>query len=157
MYAVDERGSKDQRILYDFLVELYPQYEVIYEFPLFDLNQRIDLFIPYLGIAVEYNGRQHYEFIEHFHKDLSGFESSKLQDSKKSNYLVEKGIKLLCVDYNNMVNSKEELKERLDALPYPLNEYEILESTNVNKKSYLNKQKLYRQEQAKKYKKQRLG
>lgn len=52
-YKVDQRGSKNQRILYDWLIELYPSLEIIYEQPLYDLGQRIDLYIPSLGIAIE--------------------------------------------------------------------------------------------------------
>ena len=36
------------------LHELYPQYEIVYEFPLVELGQRIDIYIPQLGIALEY-------------------------------------------------------------------------------------------------------
>jgi len=50
---MDERGSKDQKIIYQYLKELYPTYEIIYEFQLYEIKQRIDIFIPYLGIAVE--------------------------------------------------------------------------------------------------------
>lgn len=52
-YRIDDRGSKDQRILYDFLYELYPGQDVIYEYMLYELNQRIDLYIPHLAIAIE--------------------------------------------------------------------------------------------------------
>lgn len=51
--VVDGRGSKDQRLLFDMLKELYPKLDIVYEFPLYDLNQRLDLFIPVLGLAIE--------------------------------------------------------------------------------------------------------
>lgn len=54
-YKVDQRGSKDQRILYDYLTELYPNLQVVYEYPLYELGQRIDLYIPNLALAIEYN------------------------------------------------------------------------------------------------------
>ena len=53
--GVDGRGSKPQRLLYDYLIELYPSYHVIYEYPLYDVNQRVDLFIPAIGLAIEYS------------------------------------------------------------------------------------------------------
>lgn len=53
MAKLDERGSKVQHELYNLLVEAYPQYNVVYEYPIGDLGQRIDLFIPALGIAIE--------------------------------------------------------------------------------------------------------
>lgn len=54
-YKVDQRGSKDQRILYDYLSELYPSLQIVYEYPLHELGQRIDIYIPNLALAIEYN------------------------------------------------------------------------------------------------------
>lgn len=144
MYKVDERGSSDQRLLYQYLSELYPTQKIIYEFPLHEIHQRIDIYIPYLGIAIEYNGRQHYEYVEHFHKDLSGFHSSKLLDSKKYNFLVEKGIKLVYIPFDQMVDNKEELLALIENTPYPLDNYEILDEVNINKVNKLNKQREFR-------------
>ena len=47
-YKIDGRGSKDQKILYQMLHDIYPQYEIVYEFPLYELGQRIDIYIPNL-------------------------------------------------------------------------------------------------------------
>lgn len=100
-------------------------------------------------------GRQHVEFVQHFHKDLNGFEISKLQDRKKNNYLNDKGIRLLRINYNDMVKTKEELQDRIDSLPDLGIDYEILEETNLNKKAKLKKQSLQRKEYYKKIKKDR--
>lgn len=51
--AVDGRGSIPQRMLYSLLKEIYPNYQIVYEYPIGDLEQRIDIFIPDLGIAIE--------------------------------------------------------------------------------------------------------
>ena len=83
-YKVDQRGSKNQRILYDWLIELYPSLEIIYEQPLYDLGQRIDLYIPSLGIAVEYQGEQHHKLVSHFHKSIEDFnEQEWFNENKK--------------------------------------------------------------------------
>lgn len=50
---IDGRGSEPQRLLYNFLKELYPSQKLHYEFYVEELNQRIDLYLPYLGIAIE--------------------------------------------------------------------------------------------------------
>lgn len=130
MYKVDERGSKDQRILYDWLYEIYNN--VIYEYALEEIGLRVDLYIPKLGIAVEYHGRQHYEYIEHFHKHFSDFEYAQYLDRKKESYLIEHGIKLVVIPYNQMVTSKEELKQLIDSVPYPDMEYEPIEEKVVD-------------------------
>lgn len=146
-YSVDGRGSEDQRILYDWLYQIYK--DVIYEYPLPEINQRVDLYIPKLGIAVEYHGRQHYEYIEHFYKHFSDFEFSLSLDRKKENYLIEHGIKLVIVPYNKMVKSIEELKELIASTPYPDMEYIPLEeekSSNSFKDKLKEKNKKLRDE-----------
>lgn len=54
-YKVDGRGSKDQKIIYQYLHDLYKEHNIIYEYPLYELNQRIDIYIPNLALAVEYS------------------------------------------------------------------------------------------------------
>lgn len=50
---VDGRGSGPQKLLFSFLKELYPTQKIHYEFYIEELNQRIDLYLPYLGLAIE--------------------------------------------------------------------------------------------------------
>lgn len=120
--AVDNRGSYDQRVLYSMLKELYPAYEIVYEFQLPN-GQRFDLFIPALGIAVEYQGAQHYKFTEHWHKDINGFINQKRGDIVKAELSEQNGIKLVTIDYNKMILDSKELKEIIDSTPYPDAEY----------------------------------
>lgn len=132
--AVDGRGSIPQRMLYNLLKEIYPHYQIVYEYPLGDLEQRIDLFIPDLGIAVEYNGEQHYKFISHFHKDETDWNKSVLLDKQKINYLEEKGVKLVIIPFNTKIKTAAELKEVIDNTEYPDYEYSGLETkTNAQK------------------------
>ena len=118
----DGRGSKGQRMLYDWLNQLYPKSEVIYEQLIDDLNLRIDLYLPEQYLAVEYSGRQHYEYIPHFHKSYEDFEQGKLYDQKKLDYLLEHGITLIEVPYNHNLKSKEDLLTLINNTtksPYP--------------------------------------
>ena len=137
MYKVDERGSKDQRTLYDYMTALYPKYEIIYEFPLYDIGQRIDIFVPVLGIALEYDGRQHTHFIEHFHKNAEGWKKAFNLDSQKTKYLMEKGVKLVRIPFDEMVENKEELKQIIDSIPFPDTEYSGFETSSPKKKKEL--------------------
>jgi len=153
--TIDGRGSEDQKILFEYLKQIYPNQKIYYEFLIHDLNIRLDLYLPYLGLAIEYDGRQHTEFVAHFHKDLLGFEVSKFQDKKKNSYLTDKGIKLLRINYNNMVKNCDELIERINSLPDLGIDYEILEELNVNKKNKLKKQSEQRKDYYKKLKKEK--
>jgi hypothetical protein len=149
---VDLRGSKDQQLLYSYLKQLYPTQLIYYEFPIRELNHRIDLYLPYLGLAIEYDGIQHYEFVEHFHKDPSGLENIKYQDKKKSDFLCERGIKLIRIPHKEMIQSAEELRELIETTKYPLPDFEILDDTNTEKKTKLKKQSTQRKEYLKKLK-----
>ena len=94
MARLDERGSEAQHFFYNVLSAAYPEYEVVYEYPIGEIGQRIDLFIPALGIAVEYDGIQHDKFNSFFFKDESAWNNSVHLDRKKNKYLEEKGVKV---------------------------------------------------------------
>ena len=145
-YKIDNRGSKDQKILYDFLTELYPTYNIIYEFPLYDLNQRIDIYIPNLALAIEYDGRQHVDFIEHFHKDIETFKLHQKMDIQKNEYLLLHGIKLIRILYNEMVKDKDELLKIITDTPYPDFPFIPLPEKSNNEISFKRKEKEKRQE-----------
>lgn len=152
---VDGRGSEPQRLLYSYLKELYPTQTIHYEFLIDELNQRIDIYLPYLGIAIEFDGIQHSEYTPFFHKDYSDFNLGKLLDRKKSDFLIERGIKLVRIPHNKMVKSSQELKDLIDSLSYPADDFTILEEINNAHQLNLEKQRSYRKEQYKKYKEKR--
>lgn len=139
--AVDGRGSDSQRRFYDLLKEVYPIYEVIYEYAIGEIDQRLDLFIPVLGIAVEYNGVQHYKFSSFYHKDETDWNKGKLLDKKKADYLNDRGVKLVVIPYNTKIKTAEQLKEYIDSIPYPDIEYAGLESKSNHQKHVEKKQK----------------
>lgn len=73
--------------------------EYLIEYPLKDSKQRFDFFLPQYNIAIEYNGKQHYEYIKFFHKTLEGFEQYKMRDLKKEEYCKNNNIKLIKISY----------------------------------------------------------
>lgn len=101
------------------LHELYPQYEIVYEFPLVELGQRIDIYIPQLGIALEYQGRQHSHLVSHFHKSVEDFKYQLKLDQQKKEYLYLRGIKVIYIEFDAMVKSSEDLKKIIDETSYP--------------------------------------
>lgn len=112
--AVDGRGSILQRQVYEWLVELYPNQEVVYEHSIGELGMRIDLFLPLIGLAIEIQGRQHREFNSFFHKDEIAWNQGILYDKKKKEYLLSKGCKFLEIHDNIKISSAQELKEYID-------------------------------------------
>lgn len=64
-----------------------------------DFNLELDCYNPELGIAVEYNGVQHYKFIPFFHKNKEAFLNQKYRDDMKRRICKENGILLIEVPY----------------------------------------------------------
>lgn len=62
----------------------------------------LDFFIPALMIAYEVQGRQHFEFVAHFHGDKMTFAKAKKKDRLKRDWLEINGIQLVELNYNEV-------------------------------------------------------
>ncbi len=63
-----------------------------------------------LKIAFEYNGIQHYQYVEHFHNgDIKEFEQQKVRDEIKKEYCLKENIELIVIPYR--IEKNEELAE----------------------------------------------
>jgi hypothetical protein len=60
----------------------------------------LDCYNDELKIAVEYNGKQHYEFIPYFHSNKEAFQNMKYRDYMKQKLCSENGVKLIIVPYS---------------------------------------------------------
>ena len=70
----------------------------------------IDIFVPSLNLAIEYQGRQHYEAIDFFGGE-EGFEKRQILDEKKRILLKEHNIKLLEWKYTIEMTKQRVRKE----------------------------------------------
>lgn len=71
-----------------------------------------DFYIKEKNIIIEYNGRQHYMFVDYFHDDLNGFVKQVIRDNYVSEYCEKIGIRLIkipWVDKNRIHEILEEL------------------------------------------------
>ncbi len=123
MSRPDGRGSMPQRYLFELMEKIYPTYNVIYEQAIPSLGQRYDIFVKELGVAIEYDGRQHDHYVEHFHKDINGYISSIKRDDKKEYFSQCNGIKVVRLKGDIYDMSKEDLKKCIDAIEYPDTDY----------------------------------
>ena len=123
MSRPDGRGSIPQRYLFELMEEIYPSYTVIYEQVIPSLGQRYDIFVKELGVAIEYDGRQHDHFVEHFHKDINGYISSIKRDNTKVNFSNENGIKVVRLDGDVSEMTSKKLKKVIDSTKFPSSDY----------------------------------
>jgi hypothetical protein len=59
----------------------------------------LDFYNDELKIAVEYNGKQHYDFIPYFHQTEENFQKQLIRDEEKNKMCLERGIHLITVPY----------------------------------------------------------
>ena len=64
-----------------------------------DFNLELDCYNEELGLALEYNGAQHYKYIPYFHKNKEAFLNQKYRDEMKKSKCKENGISLIEVPY----------------------------------------------------------
>lgn len=72
----------------------------------------IDFYLPEHNMFIEYNGKQHYEYVPYFHKSENDFERQKFRDFIVRDYCEKNGIKLLEIPY---YLKKDEVYELLNA------------------------------------------
>lgn len=95
----------------NILSELYPLYKICEEVPLPGSGRlTIDFYIPDRRIAVECQGRQHYEFIPHFHGTRMGFVKAKKNDVNKRDWCQKNNIRLVELKYDG---TDEQWRERI--------------------------------------------
>lgn len=71
-------------------------------------NLELDCYNEELGIAVEYDGRQHAEYTPYFHKNKEAFYNQQYRDYMKQQLCKENNIKLIKVPHTVNVNKIEE-------------------------------------------------
>jgi hypothetical protein len=90
----EERFASESR-LFDIVKEIYPKYKIERTIrPDWLDGLEIDIYIPELQLAIEYQGKQHYEPVEFFGGEKS-FKNRVILDEKKRKILKERSIHLL--------------------------------------------------------------
>lgn len=75
----------------------------------------IDIYNEQLNLAVEYNGIQHYKYVEYFHKNIENFEKLVKNDKLKEKIIKEKGINFIVIPYT-VINIYEYILNKLNLL-----------------------------------------
>ena len=82
----DNSRSEIQRKVGARLRELYPRQVILEEFTIPKTRLSLDFLIPRLNLAYEVQGRQHDEFVAHFHSSVEGFKAQKKRDKYKQEW-----------------------------------------------------------------------
>ena len=93
--------SEGAKQLLEIVKELYPNQRIELEHNVADRGALfIDIYVPRLNLAFEYDGEQHFRYNSHFHKDRTAFLQAKKRDYKKDEKCEEKGITLIRVRFD---------------------------------------------------------
>ena len=106
---------KSEQAAYAIVKKHYPDARFQYS-PEFLFHQKLDIFIPSVNKAIEYQGKQHYEPVEFFGGEES-HRRNKERDRRKYQRCKAKGIKVLYWDYDKPLTEDyflEEIKPWID-------------------------------------------
>lgn len=92
--------SKGELLIRQLLIEL--NYNFITEYKFFDLpNRRFDFYLPDINTCIEYDGKQHFKFINTWHQSKEEFERAKQRDNEKTEYCKKHNIPLIRIPYSD--------------------------------------------------------
>lgn len=108
-------GWINETQLYKTICYLFPSFTVIREAsPEWLGNQRIDIYIPDLKVAIEYQGQQHYEPVEIF-GGKEALEKTKEMDKRKKSLCKKNGVNIVYFRHDENV-TVEFVEKRLSNL-----------------------------------------
>jgi very-short-patch-repair endonuclease len=90
--------SRPHMAVRKILKELFPGFRILEEQPIDVGGYRplmIDFLLPDLKVAIEVQGRQHDEFVPHFHQTVGGFRKQQGRDKQKANAIEMAGYALI--------------------------------------------------------------
>jgi len=93
----------------EFLKESFGAYHIKKEHYVFYGGHKLffDFFLPELLIAVEVQGAQHDQYVEHFHVDKAGFQSYKNRDRLKREWSADNDITLIEIRRKDLPLTKD--------------------------------------------------
>ena len=103
-YSKPEYRWKTEEYVYKIVKKLYKEDGVIYQHRPFFLHSSTggqmsyDIFISGLNVAIEYQGKQHFEPVDYFGGE-DAFKKLQKRDAEKKKLSQENGIKLVYINY----------------------------------------------------------
>ena len=108
---------KSEELVYNIVKKIYKDYQVIYQYRPYYLstdggNMSYDIYICGLKIAIEYQGKQHFEPVQYFGGEES-FKRQQERDKLKAQRSKENGVKLIYVNYWEDITI-DSIRERIE-------------------------------------------
>lgn len=75
-----------------------------------------DFYIKDFALFFEIQGRQHSEYVGHFHGDRQGYLDMKHRDNLKLRYCQENNIDLILINYDEKINTPDEMIKKINSV-----------------------------------------
>lgn len=85
---------------------------------------RFDFAVPNLNLMAEIQGRQHHEYVGHFHDGKDDFRAAKARDQQKVQYCEENGLILVILEEKEIMASPGP-QELLSLIMQKMNEQKV--------------------------------
>jgi hypothetical protein len=92
-------------LLFYWLREVFPGKKIVREYT-FSNNLRLDFYIPKINLAIEYQGIQHFKYVDHFYKSKTEFHMAQNRDEQKVYICDQLGIQMIFFDYRDKLTKK---------------------------------------------------
>lgn len=117
-YLIPENKWKSEQLVYELTKKLYKKYTVLYQHRPFFLKSEkgqmsYDIFICGLNVAIEYQGKQHFEPVEIFGGE-EHFKEQTYRDKLKKKLSFQNGVSLVYINYWEDI-SPDLIKEKVTA------------------------------------------
>ena len=103
VYSKPLNRWKSEELVFNLTKKLYKDYQVVYQYRPYFLqtengNMSYDVYICGLKVAIEYQGKQHFEPVEYF-GGKEHFEKQQERDKLKAELSKENGVRLVYINY----------------------------------------------------------
>ncbi len=108
--------SRQSDHIHELLIRTFPHNIITKEHYIKYLGQKLffDFYIKDYAILFEIQGKQHSEYVSHFHGDRQGYLEMKSRDNLKLRYCQEKELDLVIINYDEEINTPGELIEKIN-------------------------------------------
>lgn len=108
----NKKTSKGAEELLEIVQQLFPNQRVELEHNIANRGALfLDIYLPRLKIAFEYDGELHFTYNEHFHHDSQRWLLARRRDWHKDELCEEQGITLIRVAYNEPMTRENVLSK----------------------------------------------
>lgn len=108
-------SSRGQAAMLSIMQKLIPGEEIRTE-EYIGSRLRLDVYCPKYKLAAEFHGRQHFEFVQFFHKTYEDFLDAQKRDIEKIKLCKELGIALIIFRYDDILSEDAVFDRLLNAL-----------------------------------------